>query len=76
MVIGLLARWMRPGRQGLNLRWTFVLGVLGAVIGGAVASGVGTGSVWELNVVGTLVGVVAAILLVGAAEGLVGRRGE
>lgn len=74
LVIGVLARWIRPGRQDLSLAWTFALGLVGALLGGTVASALGTGSVWELNVVGTLVGLACAVLLVGAAAGLVGRR--
>lgn len=74
LVIGLVARFLRPGPSNLSLGWTFAFGLLGALVGGSIASAIGTGSVRELNVVGTLTGTVAAVLLVGAAEGLVGRR--
>ncbi|WP_183093693.1 GlsB/YeaQ/YmgE family stress response membrane protein [Nocardioides stalactiti] len=74
LVIGVGARMLRPGPQDLNLGWTFGLGLAGALVGGLVASSLGTGDVLELNVLGTLVGVATAVLLVGAAEGLVGRR--
>lgn len=74
LVIGVLARWLRPGRQDLSLAWTFALGLVGALVGGSIASALGTGSIWELNVLGTVIGIACAVVLVGAAAGLVGRR--
>jgi uncharacterized membrane protein YeaQ/YmgE (transglycosylase-associated protein family) len=68
LVIGLLARLLLPGRQRIGLLWTLVLGVVGSVIGGTVANLIGTGDVMELNVVGFIVAVIAAIALLSAAE--------
>jgi uncharacterized membrane protein YeaQ/YmgE (transglycosylase-associated protein family) len=68
LVIGLLARLVLPGRQRIGLLWTLVLGVVGSVIGGTVANLIGTGDVMELNVVGFIVAVVAAVALLSAAE--------
>jgi hypothetical protein len=44
------------------------------VIGGLIASLIGTGDIFELNFIGFVIAVVAAILLVGVAEGLSGGR--
>jgi uncharacterized membrane protein YeaQ/YmgE (transglycosylase-associated protein family) len=68
LVIGLLARLLLPGRQRIGLLWTLVLGVLGSVVGGVVANAVGSGDLMELNVVGFVVAVVAAVALLAAAE--------
>jgi uncharacterized membrane protein YeaQ/YmgE (transglycosylase-associated protein family) len=68
LVIGLLARLLLPGRQRIGLLWTLVLGVVGAVIGGTIANLIGTGDVMELNVIGFIVAVVAAVALLSAAE--------
>jgi uncharacterized membrane protein YeaQ/YmgE (transglycosylase-associated protein family) len=68
LIIGLLARLVLPGGQRIGLLWTLVLGVLGAVIGGTVANLIGTGDVMELNVVGFIVAVVAAVALLSAAD--------
>lgn len=38
LVIGALARLLKPGRQRLSLLATLLLGVVGALIGGVVAS--------------------------------------
>ena len=72
-VIGVLARLIVPGRQRLSMLATILLGVAGAVIGGLLAGLVGMGSITELNVVGFILAVVAAVLLIGVAEGVSGR---
>ena len=74
LVIGALARLLKPGRQKLSLLWTLLLGLAGSVIGGVVANLLGTGDVFELNVLGFVVAVIAAIALIGVAEGLSGSR--
>lgn len=68
LVIGVLARLLLPGRQRIGLALTLLLGVLGAVIGGTVASAIGRGDIFELNVVGFIVAVLAAVGLVAIAE--------
>lgn len=73
IVIGVLARLITPGKQRLSMLGTVALGVVGALIGGIVASLIGTGDIFELNVIGFVVAVIAAVLLVGVAEGLSGR---
>jgi uncharacterized membrane protein YeaQ/YmgE (transglycosylase-associated protein family) len=74
IVIGVLARLIRPGRQHLGFLGTIVLGMIGALIGGIVASLLGTGEITELNVLGFVVAVVAAVLLVGVVEAMMGRN--
>lgn len=68
LVIGLLARLILPGRQRIGLLWTLVLGVLGSVIGGVIANLIGSGDIWELNIFGFIVAVIAAVALLAAAE--------
>lgn len=74
LVIGSLARLIKPGKQNLGLVATLLLGLAGSVIGGVIASLLGTGDIFELNVLGFIVAVIAAVLLIGVAEGLAGRR--
>ncbi|MGY1690184.1 GlsB/YeaQ/YmgE family stress response membrane protein [Geodermatophilus sp. SYSU D00697] len=74
LIIGALARLIKPGKQRLSILMTLVLGVVGALIGGVVASLLGTGDIWELNVLGFIVAVIAAVVLIGVAEGLSGGR--
>ena len=74
LIIGALARLIKPGKQRLSILATLLLGVVGALIGGVVASLLGTGDIWELNVLGFIVAVIAAVLLIGVAEGVSGGR--
>jgi uncharacterized membrane protein YeaQ/YmgE (transglycosylase-associated protein family) len=73
IVIGVLARVIKPGKQRLSMLATVLLGIAGAVIGGLIGGLFNdeTG-IFELNVVGFIIAVVAAVLLVGVAEGLSG----
>ena len=73
LIIGALARLIKPGKQNLSLIATLLLGLAGSVIGGVIASALGTGDIFELNVLGFIVAVVAAVLLIGVAEGVAGR---
>ncbi len=68
LVVGLLARLLLPGRQRIGLALTLLLGVLGSVIGGTVASALGTGDIWELNFLGAVVAVLASVGLLAVAE--------
>lgn len=69
LVIGALARLVRPGRQHLSILMTLVLGLVGSVIGGVVANALGTGDIFELNAIGFLVAVVSAAILIAVFEG-------
>jgi uncharacterized membrane protein YeaQ/YmgE (transglycosylase-associated protein family) len=68
IVIGILARLVLPGRQPIGAGLTILLGIGGALVGGIVASAIGEGDIWELNFIGTVVGIVAAAALIGAAD--------
>ena len=74
LVIGALARLIKPGRQRIGLMMTLLLGVGGAIIGGVIAGLLGTGGIFELNFIGFAVAVIAAVLLIGAAEGGAARK--
>lgn len=74
LIVGAVARLIKPGRQHLSVLWTLILGVGGALVGGLVASALGSGDIFELNIIGSIVAVIAAILLIGVAEGTVGNK--
>ncbi|SCX43658.1 Uncharacterized membrane protein YeaQ/YmgE, transglycosylase-associated protein family [Klenkia marina] len=73
LVVGAVARLIKPGKQNLSILATLGLGVVGSLIGGVVATLLGTGSFTELNILGAIVAIVAAVLLIGVAEGVSGR---
>jgi uncharacterized membrane protein YeaQ/YmgE (transglycosylase-associated protein family) len=75
LIIGALARLIKPGRQRLSILATLALGVVGAIIGGLIGHLFNREtSVWELNIVGFIIAVIAAVLLIGVAESLSGGR--
>ncbi len=68
IVIGVLARVVMPGRQPIGVLLTVLLGIGGALIGGTIASELGEGDIFELNAVGTIIGIIAAVFLIAAAQ--------
>jgi len=74
LVVGALARLIKPGKQNLSLVMTLLLGVAGSLIGGIIASLLGTGNIFELNIIGAIVAIIAAVLLIGVAEGTSGKK--
>jgi len=80
LFVGAIARLLLPGRQRIGLALTLLLGVLGSVIGGVIANAIGTGDVFELNIVGSIVAILSAVGLLAAAEsagiGAGDKRGE
>ncbi len=70
LFVGAVARLIKPGKQNLSILATLGLGVVGSLIGGLVASGLGSGSFGELNIIGGIVAIIAAVLLIGVAEGV------
>jgi uncharacterized membrane protein YeaQ/YmgE (transglycosylase-associated protein family) len=68
IIIGIIARLVMPGRQHIGVLMTVLLGIGGAIVGGIVASAIGTGNIFELNVLGTIVGIIAAVGLIAIAE--------
>ncbi len=68
LIIGALARLILPGRQRIGIALTLLLGVLGSVIGGTVANLLGTGDIFELNVIGFLAAVLVSVGLLAVAE--------
>lgn len=74
LIIGALARLIKPGRQKIGLLGTLLLGVVGSVIGGVIANLLGTGDIWELNWIGFIVAVISAVVLLGIVEGAMAKR--
>jgi uncharacterized membrane protein YeaQ/YmgE (transglycosylase-associated protein family) len=74
LIIGALARLIKPGKQNLGILATLGLGLVGSLIGGVIAQFFGTGGIFELNVLGFVLAVVVAVLLIGVAESLSGRN--
>ncbi len=76
LVVGVLARLIVPGRQHLTIWMTLLLGLIGSVVGGVIANALGTGDIFELNLLGSVVAVLTAVALIAIGEraGAVTRR--
>jgi len=68
LIIGALARLILPGKQKIGLLFTLLLGVIGSVIGGTIANLIGSGDIFELNIIGFIAAVVASVILLSVAE--------
>lgn len=74
LVIGILARIIIPGDQNLGVVGTILVGLAGSVIGGLIANALGTGDIFELNVIGFIAAVISAVVLIGIVTAASGRR--
>jgi len=66
LVVGIIARLIVPGHQRIGLLMTAALGIIGSLIGGIVANALGTGDMFELNIIGSIVAIISAAVLVAA----------
>ena len=68
LVVGAVARLLLPGKQHLSIVATLIIGVLGSVVGGVIANALGTGDIFELNILGSIVAVLTAVVLIVGAD--------
>jgi uncharacterized membrane protein YeaQ/YmgE (transglycosylase-associated protein family) len=64
LVVGFVARAIVPGKQKLGIGMTLLLGVIGSLVGGVAATALDTGDFGELNIIGSIVAIIAAVFLV------------
>jgi uncharacterized membrane protein YeaQ/YmgE (transglycosylase-associated protein family) len=63
LVIGVLAKYLMPGADAGGIVTTSLLGLVGALVGGAVASALGLGSFTGFTVSGLVIAVLGAMLV-------------
>lgn len=63
LIVGLLAKWIMPGRDRGELIMTIVLGVAGAFLGGFLGTRLGFGAVTGFNLGSIVLAVGGAVLL-------------
>lgn len=71
-IIGLIARAIVPGRQGMGFIMTTVLGVAGSLVGGIVASALAGGSATGFRAsgfIGSLIGAIVLLIVAGMVTG-------
>jgi uncharacterized membrane protein YeaQ/YmgE (transglycosylase-associated protein family) len=71
-VVGLIARAIMPGKQGMGLVMTTLLGVAGSLIGGLIASALGGGDATGFHgagIIGSIIGALALLFIAGLVTG-------
>ncbi len=63
LIVGVLAKWIMPGKDPGGLIVTILIGIAGAFVGGFIGSLFGLGSVTGFNLVSLLLAVGGALLL-------------
>jgi uncharacterized membrane protein YeaQ/YmgE (transglycosylase-associated protein family) len=63
LIVGVLAKWIMPGKDPGGLIVTILIGIAGSFVGGFIASFLGIGTVDGINIVNILIAVGGALLL-------------
>jgi uncharacterized membrane protein YeaQ/YmgE (transglycosylase-associated protein family) len=75
LILGVLGRLVAPGRQGIPIWLTIVVGIIAAFIGTAIARGLGYANTTGFDWLELITQVVVAALGVVLASSMYGRRG-
>ena len=76
LVVGVLAKWIMPGRDPGGVVVTILLGMGGALVGGFVASLLGLGTVTGFNLGSVLIATLGALVILYSHRRLKESRGS
>ncbi|MFF9506054.1 GlsB/YeaQ/YmgE family stress response membrane protein [Streptomyces sp. NPDC014724] len=68
LVLGVIARAILPGKQNIPLWLTTVFGILGSVLGNAVATGIGVNDTKGIDWTRHLFQLIGAVVVVGVGD--------
>jgi len=63
LIVGLLAKWIMPGKYPGGLFITMVLGIAGAMVGGFIGTKLGVGDVTGFNLISLGLATLGAVIL-------------
>ncbi|MFZ3404682.1 GlsB/YeaQ/YmgE family stress response membrane protein [Aeromonas salmonicida] len=63
LLVGILAKWIMPGRDGGGFFITVLLGIIGAMVGGYVGTLLGLGSVTGFNLSSIAIATMGALIV-------------
>lgn len=63
LIVGVLAKWVVPGRDPGGIIVTIALGIVGALIGGMIGTAIGFGGVSGFDIRSLLVAIAGTLLL-------------
>ena len=73
-IIGALARLVMPGRQGISILVTIILGILGVLIGYYLAAALGVEATNGVDWLRWIISIIVAIVLIVIYGAVTGRR--
>ena len=74
LIVGVVAKWIMPGRDTGGMVVTVALGIAGAVVGGLIGDAVGLGGVSGFDIRSLLVAIGGALVLLAAYRFVFHRR--
>ncbi|MGF7224512.1 putative membrane protein YeaQ/YmgE (transglycosylase-associated protein family) [Pantoea agglomerans] len=63
LLAGIIARCIMPGKEHMGIFMTIILGIIGALIGGAVSTALGFGKVDGFNIYSIAIATVGSIIV-------------
>ena len=63
LIVGILAKWIMPGKDPGGIIVTILLGIAGAFVGGFIGSVLGFGTITGFNIVSLLLAVAGALVI-------------
>lgn len=78
VIFGLITGWIASkivNRQGEGCLVNIALGMVGAVVGGALFAALGTHIFWEFDLTSMLVAIIGAVIVIAIYNAVSGRRG-
>jgi uncharacterized membrane protein YeaQ/YmgE (transglycosylase-associated protein family) len=73
-IIGALARLVMPGRQGISMLVTVILGILGVLIGYYLAAALGVEATSGIDWLRWIISIIVAVVLIVIYGAVTGRR--
>ncbi len=75
-IIGPLARLVMPGKQNVSVFMTIVIGAVGALVGGVIATWLGVGDTRGIDWIKLAIEVIVAVIVVMIYLNLTGKKGS
>ncbi len=73
-IIGALARLVMPGKQGISMLVTIILGILGVLIGYYLAAALGVEATNGIDWLRWIISIIVAVVLIAVYVAVTGRR--
>jgi uncharacterized membrane protein YeaQ/YmgE (transglycosylase-associated protein family) len=73
-IIGALARLVMPGKQGISILVTIILGILGVLIGYYLAAALGVAATNGIDWLRWIISIIVAVVLIVIYGAVTGRR--